>query len=115
MTRKNAMRKKHKPGQSQSQRTGSKAGCPTQLTRSAPTSPTQVVLHEVNDLSAVLRPRVPLVAQAVRLDGAVQQIDRALQAVEVTPTRRSARIQALTELGKSAPDYHHLHRRGWRY
>ena len=63
----------------------------------------------------MLRPQIPLVAQAVMLSGSVQQVDRALYAVEGTPTGQSERPIANKDMGKLVSDYHDLHRRSWRY
>ena len=89
------------------------AGTSSRQSRSVLTSPSQLVLNEVTELGSILRPLVPPVEQAVRLNGSVQYLDTVLRTQEYTSSRRSAR-NANKAAGASVGDYKRLHERGWR-
>ena len=71
---------------------------------SAPTSPSEVRLNEVQNLDNVLQPRNPILPAAVELNQNVQFVGQALRNEE---TRRSNRIQS-----KGRTDYKKLHKYG---
>ena len=69
--------------------------------KSQDNSPSNVSLHSCQNLSDALKPRHPIVPEAVILDQ-VQNVSRALEEVDASPPRRSLRP-------KSKVNYFRLH------
>ena len=76
---------------------------------SNPTSPSEVVLDRVQNFGNILQPINPIIPETVNLGPGVQNVDQALQNLDIEQnTRRSARIRSFTE----KIDYAKLHRYG---
>ena len=95
LKRSNAIRRKHHPltrSSSTSSLEQTNANVIQRAIASTPTSPSKVILNQVNNLNLVLKPNVPIVPDAVQLNNQVQMLNQALDHTLDTTVRRSARI-----------------------